>query len=402
MKKRYLFLFLAVILIALILYKASAQTTPTNPGGVSICSIHYDCGQDDNVCPEDFGATCNFCDPDCSYTINGNTVTTASFCVGKTKGGTECNPYCQQIAPEVTALSIDTMIASTIPTRDQRDANLVGEITVYFKVLMDTSQELIQDSMAVLTASGQTVQTTKRWTSASPGPILTISTQTTLQPSTTYTVALDGLKFLTASGEAVQGTYTFSFTTRSAQQQQPSCVNVDGDGASASGGGNCCGSSRNLACSSTPDCNDNDAAMSPSNSEENACGDSKDNDCDNNIDCRDTDCLNPSINRFRIGPNNAQCCSQNNNCPLSYGCDATTSTCKDSVLLSGLSPQCCQSYQTCYETLSTRDASFGRDCPAPNDPSLSTLPLEEFRQRFRNCGCTPNGITYLPSCLPPT
>lgn len=33
--------------------------------GVQICGENYDCGNKDNVCPEDYGATCIIKDPDC-------------------------------------------------------------------------------------------------------------------------------------------------------------------------------------------------------------------------------------------------------------------------------------------------------------------------------------------------
>jgi len=58
-----IFILLAFILSQFILVEKGGITVTTH--GVEICNMNYDCGEEDKVCPEDYGATCVIKDPDC-------------------------------------------------------------------------------------------------------------------------------------------------------------------------------------------------------------------------------------------------------------------------------------------------------------------------------------------------
>jgi len=58
-----IFIIIALILSNFILEDREDATITAH--GVRICDKNYDCGEADNICPEDYGAQCVIKDPDC-------------------------------------------------------------------------------------------------------------------------------------------------------------------------------------------------------------------------------------------------------------------------------------------------------------------------------------------------
>lgn len=60
MKKRFLIILVLIISLPIALAECNGKN-----GGVEVNGNCYDCGEADNVCPEDFGVECKAVDPDC-------------------------------------------------------------------------------------------------------------------------------------------------------------------------------------------------------------------------------------------------------------------------------------------------------------------------------------------------
>ena len=60
----FIIIFIIVALIFSHFMFAEKEVTVTTHG-VQICNENYDCGEEDGISPEDFGAYCIIKDPDC-------------------------------------------------------------------------------------------------------------------------------------------------------------------------------------------------------------------------------------------------------------------------------------------------------------------------------------------------
>jgi hypothetical protein len=60
---------IAVVAVVCVFIGSKTESIEESTGGVIVCGQDFKCGEDDGVCPDDFGAVCKCDDPDCGGLI---------------------------------------------------------------------------------------------------------------------------------------------------------------------------------------------------------------------------------------------------------------------------------------------------------------------------------------------